>query len=397
MTAYANGARTESIFDAARRAVAIEDLASKAGVKLMRAGRELRGPCPICGAGSKSKSGPFALRADKQTFRAYCGCDLRGDVVDLERALGGGSPLEAARRLVGGEYRSTPRPVRETRPEPQGPSVSDRVALELWNGAHSSIRGTLAERYLRRRGIAAEVVAMVGERLRFHPRAKWGWDDEARAWVTAPAMLARVETDSGPTGGVHATYLTLEGLKAPLSPAKRMWGPQADAEGRPGGAWLIGPSGEGDLVTGEGIETTLAVVTLGLGKGLPLRACAALSLNRLQGGVERDEEGRIDPFNPKGDPTNPAFTWPAPPDAPWSEVLVAVDRDMSAIRVKGRTARGRTCWFEFGAEQRARMCGRLAVAAWLAAGAPKARAIAPPPGSDFNDELRRVLALGCGA
>ncbi len=176
-----------------------------------------------------------------------------------------------------------------------------------------------------------------------------------------------------------------------LDPPKRMWGPQTDGEGRPGGAWLIGPEGEGPLVVGEGMESTLSVATLSQ-PFLPLRAAAALSLGALQGGWLRDAEGCIDPFKVQPDPGRRAFTWPAPAACPWPEVLIAVDRDMSEVRVKARTGRGRICSFALGAEARARICGRLAVAAWKAAGAARARAIAPGPNTDFNDELRRQLA-----
>jgi len=389
MTSHTSAAR---IFDEARRAVSVEDLATRAGIKLVRAGRERRGPCPICGAGSKSGSLPFAVREGGLSFRTFCGCNLRGDVVDLEQALGGGTLVEAARRLVGNEFRSAPRPQPTSAPAQTGPSNSDRIAMELWQGA-IPIEGTLVERYLAARGIAPQIIARAAPNLRFHALAKWGWDDSARSWITAPAMLVQVQTPAGPTGGVHATYLNRSGLgKADLKPAKRMWGRQADADGRPGGAWLIGPAGAGDLVTGEGIESVLSAATLALRGGRFMRACAALSLDRLQGGLLRDDEGCIDVGAPQPNPESPAFSWPQPPGWPWREVLVAVDRDMSPIKLKGRTGRGKVCWFEFGPAERAQLCGRLAVAAWRAAGAPKVRAIAPPPGFDFNDELRRVLA-----
>lgn len=397
MSGHASGARTESIFDTARRAVAIEDLAERAGIKLTRAGREQRGPCPICGAGSKSKSQPFAVQPDRGTFRTYCGCDLHGDVVDLERALGGGSLLEAAQRLVGGEYRSAQRAPIERKREPEGPSASDKVALELWSGSRP-FEGSLGAKYLAARGIDPTVIARAAPNLRFHPRAKWGWDTEAGDWIKLPAMLVRPMTPSGPTGGVHATYLAPDGrTKTSHRPAKRMWGPQHDSQGRPGGAWLIGPFGSGDLVSGEGIETVLSLATFALRKGRHVRACAALSLNRLQGGVVRDKDGAMDVFDPQPDPNVPAFTWPAPIGQEWPLVLIGIDGDMSEVKVRGRTGRGRVCLFNLTSQARARLCARLAKAAWLKAGAAAVRAVQPPPGSDWNDELQRLLARECGA
>jgi hypothetical protein len=41
-----------------------------------------------------------------------------------------------------------------------------------------------------------------------------------------------------------------------------MWGPQKDAEGRPGGVWLSAKDGPGPLIVGEGIESTLSAMQL---------------------------------------------------------------------------------------------------------------------------------------
>src|SRR5205085_770835 len=132
--------------------------------------------------------------------------------------------------------------------------------------------------------------------------------------------------------------------------------------------------------------------TLGEMRQRPLRACAALTLGRLQGGWVRDDEGCIDPRALVPDPEFRAFTWPTPSVNPWADVYLAVDRDMAPVKIKGRTGRGRVVPMLLDGEARARICGRLATAAWLAAGAPRARAILPPPRTDFNTELRRVLA-----
>lgn len=392
----ADFAANGGLFDRAAAAVSIEDLATAEGVTLRRAGREMRGACPLCGAGATSKSGPFAVKADGARWGCYA-CALFGDVVDLEQGLRGGTLGEAARRLAGNEPRAVAaRPARAQ--APAGPSLSDQVAREMW-AAGRPIGGTLAERYLKARGIDGPVLeaAAGGAGLRFHPFAKYAWDEGRRDWTKHPALLAQVVTPAGPTGGVHATYLARHGQgKAAVRPAKRMWGAQLDGEGRPGGAWLIGPEGPGldgsDLVVAEGLESALSVAVLAMRAGLAMRVAAALSLDRLQGGEMRDAEGRVDPFAPRPDVARPPFTWPAPAAQPWPVVRVAVDRDMSPMKVRGVTPRGRTTWFERDAELRARLCGRLAVAGWRRAGAACAQAVAPRPGSDFNDELRRVLA-----
>lgn len=371
------------LFDRAREA----DIELVAGTPLFRAGRRLRGECPSCGASKGRKGGgAFSCEPDKGIF--YCfGCLEGGDVIDLERLLRGGSSREAAERLAGPaaaplvrQARPSP-PPRET---PATPTSADRMALALWREAEPEIAGTLAERYLLGRWISPAIVAGIGRRLRYHPHAIWGFDDERQDWIRAPAMLARIVTSAGPTGGVHATYLAPDGRgKARLDPAKKMWGPQADGEGRPGGCWLTDPHGPGPLVVGEGIESALSAAQL---QGQPCRVAAALSLGRLQGGWLTDKWGRIDLAMMSGDPEKPAFTWPEA-----GEVLVAVDRDMGAIEVKLRKLGGGTVRRRLDSEERARICAGLAVGAWKRAGASAVRAIAPAAGRDFNVELRERL------
>ena len=118
---------------------------------------------------------------------------------------------------------------------------------------------------------------------------------------------------------------------------------------------------------------------------------AALSLGALQGGLQRDRDGCVDLAHPKGDPDVAAFTWPPcytagqkPPRA-----LIGVDRDMSPQKVSTRTGRGKIVDSVLDAEDRAKLCAILAVAAWTRAGW-NAHACMPPPGCDWNDGLLRL-------
>lgn len=367
------------LFENARQA----DIEAVAGTPLFRVGRRLRGECPNCGA-SKGKKGGGAFSCEPDSRIFYCfGCQQGGDVIDLERLLRGGTSREAAERLVGAVVAQTDRrePVRRAAPsEPVQPTSAEKIALALWREAAPEITGTLAETYLLGRGLSPAIVAAIGRRLRFHPSAMWGFDEERRTWIRAPAMLAQAVTPGGWTGGVHATYLASDGRgKARLEPAKRMWGPQVDREGRPGGALLIMAPIKAPLVVGEGIESSLSAAQL---QGRPCRVAAALSLNRLQGGWLTDKWGRIDPSAITGDPEKPAFTWPGV-----GEVLVAVDRDMNPVVAKMRKLGGGTYRRPIDSEERARICAGLAIQAWRRAGAAKVRAIAPAAGRDFNTEL----------
>lgn len=362
------------------------DIAAVAATPLFRAGRRLRGECPLCGA-SKGKKAGGAFSCEPASRMFYCfGCLVGGDVIDLEQRLRGGTGLEAAVRLAGMPV-PVSRPVFVARAAaPIGETSADRLAREIWRGATAwPVADTDAGAYWRSRGLAGPMTWAVDDRLRFNPAAAWGWDGARSEWLRAPAIVGRVVTPAGPTGGVHVTYLSTDcSRKARLDPAKRMWGPQKDAEGRPGGVWLTDPRGPGPLVVGEGIESTLSAAQL---LGRPCRVLATLSLGALQGGWLADAYGRIDPESVAGDPDRPALTWPEDPAHPWGEVLIAVDRDMSPVKAKVRKVGGGTAARILDAEARAKICAGLAVQAWKAAGANAVRAIAPGAGRDFNDEL----------
>lgn len=392
------------LFDRARGA----DIASVAGVKLVRQGRRLRGPCPLCkdkprpapavGAPVKRKrSGPstaFSVDPYARLFKCFS-CGKGGDVIRLEQEMRGGSPREAAERLVGGSVPVSPATTRLSEPRraegENRPSSAEKVAREILDEAQRRILGTPVEAYLLSRGISHHLIRHLDDGwLRFHPAAKWGFDPARREWIRAPAMVAAVTGLDGKTGGAHVTYLRPDGRgKAALAPAKRMWGPQKDSCGRPGGVWLTSPLADGPLIVAEGIESALSAAEL---MGRPCRIVAALSLEALQGGMLTDKWGRIDPASVSADPARPAFVWEEPSTRPWGEVLVAVDRDMRPITRKVRKPGGGTAEIELDAETRARICAGLAVQAWKRAGAKRVRAIAPGAGRDFNDELRERAA-----
>ena len=238
------------LFARARQA----DIVAVVGSPLYRSGRRLRGPCPLCGASKgKRADGAFSVEPEARMFKCF-GCGEGGDVVRLEQRLRGGSPREAAERLVGAAPMLPTRPAPE-RPIPAPAAVVDdgtaRAAMRIWNEALPA-RGSLAQAYLAQRGIVGPMAMAALERLRFHPHVWWGEDAAGiRIWLSA--MVAQLRSPAGPTGGVHVTYLTAEGRKTPREPAKRMLGPQSLGASR-GGVWLAGPASFGPLIVGEGIE-----------------------------------------------------------------------------------------------------------------------------------------------
>jgi hypothetical protein len=134
------------------------------------------------------------------------------------------------------------------------------------------LTGTLAETYLRQRGLDAPD----SPDLLFHP--------DLTHWPTStgyPAMVAIVRDGAGTPMAVHRTWLAPDGsAKAPIEKNRMMLGPVA------GGAVRLGPLGSSTMLgLAEGIETTLAVRPAC--PGLPL--WSALSAGNLEQVVVPDQ------------------------------------------------------------------------------------------------------------
>lgn len=127
------------------------------------------------------------------------------------------------------------------------PSGSIEAAQRLF-AMSRPIAGTLAQTYLRRRGIT--LLHGAGN-LRFHPRCYYRPDDgPTETW---PAMIAAVTDLTGRITGVHRTWLAPDGSdKAPIDTPRKAMG------------YLLGSTvriGVPDTVmaAGEGIETMLSL------------------------------------------------------------------------------------------------------------------------------------------
>ncbi len=126
------------------------------------------------------------------------------------------------------------------------------------------IAETLAERYLRVRGITCDLPPT----LRFHPTC-WHRDTAKKM----PAMVAAVSIGRKVVG-VHRTYLAEPGVKAFGKKSKFMLGPCS------GGATRLS-GGPGALLVAEGIETALSLLSA-LPDASP-RVWAALSTSGMAG------------------------------------------------------------------------------------------------------------------
>ena len=169
-----------------------------------------------------------------------------GDLLDL---------IAGARRL--GNMRETLAEVRRfinaPRPDPPpcpAPALagSPEAARRLFAMA-VPIRGTIAEAYLRSRGIS---YLQKTPALRFHPRCFYRADDRAEreCW---PALLAAITDAAGTITGVHRTWLARDGAgKAPIATPRRAMGQLLGNGVRFGAVRDV-------LAAGEGIETVLSL------------------------------------------------------------------------------------------------------------------------------------------
>lgn len=188
----------------------------------------------------------------------------RGDLLDL---IAGARRLGNMREALAEARRFLHAPRRDPPPCPAPhPAGSPEAARRLFASA-APFRGTIAETYLHRRGIAylQKVPA-----LRFHPRCYYRADDRVarECW---PALLAAVTDLNGAITGVHRTWLARDGAgKAPIATPRRAMGRLLGNGVRFGAVSDV-------LAAGEGIETVLS-----LRYALPrLPMIAALSASHL--------------------------------------------------------------------------------------------------------------------
>ena len=191
-----------------------------------------------------------------------------GDLLDLiagrQRLTTLGDTLDEARRFL-----SLPSSERfDGRRREPVPTGSPEAARRLF-AMSRPIAGTLAETYLRNRGVAhAGKIS-----LRFHPRCYYraDTDDQDDVPTSWSALIAAVTQLDGTVTGVHRTWLDPSGRsKAPVATPRRAMGLLLGNGVRFGRV-------DDTMVAGEGIETMLSLAEV-----LPsLPGIAALSANHL--------------------------------------------------------------------------------------------------------------------
>lgn len=211
-------------------------------------------PCPVCQPeGRKDQNALTLTDGEDGRLLAHCkksGCDFREILSAAGNAPGQYSPPALN---VFAQRAAADKAVANTK---------QRKAFALWKEA-LPIEGTIAETYLRGRGI----ICALPESLRFHPAC---WHPTKKRY---PAMLARI--DGAEHFALHRTYLSADGSgKAMSVPSRAMLGAVS------GGAVRL-TKGQDTLVVAEGIETSLSLLSGIL--DTPAAAWAALSTSGMAG------------------------------------------------------------------------------------------------------------------
>lgn len=228
----------------------LSGVASRAGVKLHRAGNELKACCPF----HADRTPSFTIYADDR--RAHCfGCGWSGDVLDFVQQAYGVKLLGAIEMLDGGALREL-----EQQRAPAKPKTDMRpVAQRIVNGS-VPIEGTPAAVYLRSRGITMDLPHTLRFARLAPPQIEGNGLLAANGPDPLPALVAIVTDAGGQLLGLQRTYLTEDGRKAAVK--------VTDTDRKPkvkyslgnvvGGAIQLGPPSASMLVT-EGLEDGLTL------------------------------------------------------------------------------------------------------------------------------------------
>lgn len=190
-------------------------------------------PCPVCQPQRQKRQNALTL-ADGNAGRLLLNCKKFGCTY---------RDILAAAGIASGSYLPPdPATIAQRNAEKYKEAMKRAMqAQRLWQQAQPIV-GTLAETYLRGRGITCPFP----DTLRFHGAC---WHATAKR---LPALVSLV--DGGDGFAVHRTYLCSDGRKAAVEPAKAMLGAVQ------GGAVRLTSAG-GPLVVAEGIETALSLAS----------------------------------------------------------------------------------------------------------------------------------------
>lgn len=192
-----------------------------------------------------------------------------GDLLDM---IAANRRIEAVRDVLNEARRFLSMPAPELLPwqSPSPAPVGSPEAARRLFAASKPVQGTIAETYLRERGITALRDCTA---LRFHPRCYYRQDGETPDGARAdwPALVASITEIDGTMTGAHRTWLDSSGRrKAPVETPRRAMGHLLGNAVRIGTVLDV-------MAAGEGIETMLSLRSV-----MPtMPMAAALSANHL--------------------------------------------------------------------------------------------------------------------
>ncbi len=228
----------------------LSGVASKAGVKLHRAGNELKACCPF----HADRTPSFTIYADDR--RAHCfGCGWSGDVLDFVQQAYGVKLPGAIEMLDGGALRELEQQRAPAKPKADMRPVAQRIVNES-----VPIEGTPAAVYLRSRGIALDLPHTLRFARLAPPRMEGNGVLAANGPGLLPALIAIVTDPSGALAGLQRTYLTEDGRKAAVRATASDRKPKVKYSlgNVVGGAIQLEPPSASMLVT-EGLEDGLTL------------------------------------------------------------------------------------------------------------------------------------------
>lgn len=229
---------------------AVSAVAAKTGLKLHRAGNELKACCPF----HADRTPSFTIYADDR--RAHCfGCGWSGDVLDFVQHAYRLKLLAAIELLDGGALGQL-----EQQRAPARSKVDLRpVAQRIVNNS-AAIEGTSAEAYLRSRGITMPLPHTLRFARIAPPQIEGNGLLAGNGPAPLPALIAIVTDSAGALVGLQRTYLTEDGRKAATRPTDTDRKPKVKYSlgNVAGGAIQLGPPADSMIVT-EGLEDGLTL------------------------------------------------------------------------------------------------------------------------------------------
>lgn len=238
---------------------------------LRREGRELVGPCPVCGGQNR-----FSINVDRNVFLCRQ-CPASGDVIDLAAHVLGTDFKGALDHLAGQAVEIDPgelakRKARARRHREKQEAEAERYRLQairdavtIWTNARPAISTPVVE-YLAKRAIR---LSALPKSLRFLPNHPYVRKIDGRLVTlhSGPCMIAAIQGPDDRLAAVHQTWIDLSTASGKAEildretgevyPAKMVRGSK-----KAGAIRLGGDPASGVLVMGEGVETTLSARVL---------------------------------------------------------------------------------------------------------------------------------------